>query len=139
MKILVINGPNLNLLGKREPEVYGERTYSELEEFICKSAAGAGIEIRQSNHEGEIVEWIQRSVDEGFEALVINAAAYTHSSIAILDAIRAVGIRTVEVHLTDIAAREEFRRVSYVGMAAEAVFKGKGFQSYAEAIGYLLK
>ncbi len=139
MKILVINGPNLNLLGKREPEVYGERTYSELEEFIRKSAAGAEIEIRQSNHEGEIVEWIQRSVDEGFEALVINAAAYTHSSIAILDAIRAVGIRTVEVHLTDIAAREEFRRVSYVGMAAEAVFKGKGFQSYAEAIGYLLK
>lgn len=139
MKILFINGPNLNLLGKREPEVYGERTYSELEEFIRKSAAGAEIEIRQSNHEGEIVEWIQRSVDEGFEALAINAAAYTHSSIAILDAIRAVGIRTVEVHLTDIAAREEFRRVSYVGMAAEAVFKGKGFQSYAEAIGYLLK
>lgn len=138
MKILVLNGPNLNLLGTREPALYGARTYSELEEFIRNeaSACGVEVEIRQTNHEGVLVDWIQAARGV-FDAIVLNAAAYTHTSVAVLDALKATSMRTVEVHLTDPATREEFRRVSYVALAAEATFKGAGFVSYAMAIRHL--
>lgn len=138
MKILVLNGPNLNLLGLREPHLYGSRTYAELEAFVMRAAAevGAEVEVAQSNHEGVLVDRIQAAYGV-FDAIVLNAAAYTHTSVAILDALKAVKIRTVEVHLTEPKEREDFRRVSYVGMAAERTFSGKGFESYAEAIRYL--
>ena len=137
MKILVVNGPNLNLLGIREPELYGRGTYTDLVEFVGRVASECGVEaeIRQSNHEGDIVDWIQECRG-GFDALVLNAAAYTHTSVAILDAIKAVKVRTAEVHLTEPKEREEFRRTSYVGMAAERTFSGRGFESYADAIRY---
>ena len=137
MKILVVNGPNLNLLGVREPGLYGSRTYADLEDFVKRVAAECGVEIemRQSNHEGDIVDWIQECRGR-FDALVLNAAAYTHTSVAILDAIKAVKVRTAEVHLTEPKEREDFRRVSYVGMAAERTFSGRGFDSYADAIRY---
>ncbi len=138
MKILVLNGPNLNLLGVREPAIYGSRSYSDLVSFVRGVAANLGVEVdvRQSNHEGELVTWIQQSRGE-FDAIVLNAAAYTHTSVAILDALKAVGARTVEVHLSDPMTREGFRHVSFVSMAAEATFKGRGFDSYADAIRYL--
>ena len=135
MKLLVVNGPNLNLLGSREPELYGRGTYDDLVAFVSRVAADAGVEVevRQSNHEGVIVDWIQDCAGK-FDGLVLNAAAYTHTSVAILDAIKAVKVRTVEVHLTEPKEREEFRRVSFVGMAAERTFSGRGFESYADAI-----
>ena len=135
MKLLVVNGPNLNLLGSREPELYGHGTYDDLVAFIRRIAADVGVEVevRQSNHEGDMVDWIQDCVGR-FDGLVLNAAAYTHTSVAILDAIKAVKVRTVEVHLTEPKEREEFRRVSFVGMAAERTFSGRGFESYADAI-----
>lgn len=138
MKILVINGPNLNMLGVREPAIYGSRTYAELVGFIMEAAEKCGVEaeVRQSNFEGDIVTWIQQSRGM-FDAIVLNAAAYTHTSVAILDALKAAGTRTVEVHLSDPSTREEFRHVSYVTPAAEAVFKGRGFDSYADAIRHL--
>ena len=138
MKILVLNGPNLNLLGLREPELYGSRTYADLERHVreCAVRLGVEVEIRQTNHEGELVDWIQRARGE-FAAIVLNAAAYTHTSVAILDAIKAVKARVVEVHLTDPKTREEFRHVSYVGMAAERTFAGFGFDSYSKALEYL--
>ena len=119
----------------REPELYGRGTYGELVDFIRRVAAECGVEaeVRQSNHEGEIVDWIQECPGR-FDALVLNAAAYTHTSVAILDAIKAVSVRTAEVHLTEPKEREDFRRVSYVGMAAERTFSGRGFESYADAI-----
>ena len=135
MKLLVVNGPNLNLLGSREPELYGRGTYDDLVAFVRRVATDAGVEVevRQSNHEGVIVDWIQDCAGK-FDGLVLNAAAYTHTSVAILDAIKAVKVRTVEVHLTEPKEREEFRRVSFVGMAAERTFSGRGFESYADAI-----
>ena len=138
MKILVLNGPNLNMLGVREPAIYGSRTYSDLESFIkgVASRLGVDVEIRQSNHEGELVTWIQQARG-GFDAIVLNAAAYTHTSVAILDALKAVAIRTVEVHLSDPMTREEFRHTSFVSLAAEATFKGRGFESYSDALTYL--
>ena len=138
MRILVINGPNLNLLGVREPQLYGHRTYAELERFVAAEAAKLGVEVelRQSNHEGEIVDWIQRARG-GFDALILNAAAYTHTSVAILDALKGTGLRTVEVHLTDPDLREDFRKVNFVRPAAERTFKGEGFGSYAAALRYL--
>lgn len=138
MKILVLNGPNLNLLGMREPELYGKRDYSALETYIREVAQryGAEVEVRQTNHEGMLVDWIQGSAGV-FDAVVLNAAAYTHTSVAILDALKAVKIRTIEVHLTEPKNREDFRRVSYVGMVAEKTFSGRGFESYADAIAYL--
>lgn len=137
MRLLVANGPNLNLLGVREPELYGRRTYADLVEFIESVAdeCGVEVEVRQSNHEGDIVDWIQECRGK-FDALVLNAAAYTHTSVAILDAIKAVQVRTAEVHLTEPKQREDFRRVSYVGMVAERTFSGRGFESYADAIRY---
>ncbi len=139
MKILVLNGPNLNLLGVREPALYGARTYADLERFIAQTAAdlGAEVEMRQTNHEGTLVDWIQEARGR-FDAIVLNAAAYTHTSVAILDALKAVRIPTVEVHLTEPKEREEFRRVSYVGMVAECTCSGRGFDSYADAMRYLV-
>ena len=138
MKILVLNGPNLNMLGVREPAIYGSRTYSDLEAFIRGTAQelGVSVEVRQSNHEGELVTWIQEARG-AFDAIVINAAAYTHTSVAILDALKAVALPVVEVHLSDPMTREPFRHVSYVSFATEATFKGRGFESYSDALKHL--
>jgi 3-dehydroquinate dehydratase-2 len=138
VKILVINGPNINLLGLREPELYGSKNYTALMEFIQAVCADAGVEAEcmQSNHEGEIVDAIQAAYSQ-FDGIVINPAAYTHTSIAILDALKAVGIPAVEVHLTNIQERESFRQVSYTAQACERTFAGLGFDGYAEAIRYL--
>ncbi|MCR5035128.1 MAG: type II 3-dehydroquinate dehydratase [Clostridia bacterium] len=138
MKILVINGPNINLLGIREPEIYGTETYADLVNFIEEAFAEAGVEgdVYQSNHEGEIVDRIQKAIGDA-DGIVINPAAYTHTSVAILDALKAVGIPTVEVHLSDVDSRESFRKISYVSLAAAKTIKGKGFEGYREAILYL--
>jgi 3-dehydroquinate dehydratase-2 len=114
------------------------RDYSALEKYIREEAAGRGVEVevRQTNHEGTLVDWIQGAAGV-FDAIVLNAAAYTHTSVAVMDALKAVRIRTVEVHLTEPKEREAFRRVSYVGMVAEKTFSGRGFESYGDAIGYL--
>ena len=139
MKILVINGPNLNLLGVREPEIYGRQTYDELVSFIGKTARDCGVEaeVRQTNHEGVIVDWIQECRGK-FDALVLNAAAYTHTSVAIHDAIKAVQIRTVEVHLSEPKNRDDFRKVSFIESVAEKTCSGRGFESYADAIRHLV-
>ena len=138
MKILVLNGPNLNLLGKREPELYGKESYEELLAYIQREAALLGIEVRcfQSNHEGALVDAIQEAAG-CFDGIIINPAAYTHSSIAILDALKAVGLPAVEVHLTLLAEREPFRQISYPGMACEKSFQGLGFAGYREGLLYL--
>ncbi len=135
MKILVINGPNLNMLGIREKHLYGTRTYADLEAFIREKAAGLGMEAElfQSNYEGAIVEKIQAAYGV-MDGIVINPAAYTHTSVAILDALKAVSLPAVEVHLTDISEREPFRRISYAGMACQARFAGLGFEGYAKAL-----
>ncbi len=139
MKILVINGPNLNFVGIREPEIYGSKTYADLvssiEEWAC--ALGQSAEVFQSNHEGEIVTKIQQAYFDKVDGIVINAAAYTHTSVAILDALKAVQIPTVEVHLSDINARDEFRKHSYISLYAEKMICGKGFDGYREALEYL--
>ena len=138
MKILVINGPNLNLLGIREPDIYGHQSYADLVSFIGETAKACGVEVevRQTNHEGVIVDWIQECRGQ-FDALVINAAAYTHTSVAIHDAIKAVQIRTVEVHLSEPKNRDDFRKVSFIEPVAEKTCSGRGFESYADAIRYL--
>ena len=138
MKILVINGPNLNMLGIREPDVYGKKTYQDLVDMLNEKARASriDIEIFQSNHEGDIVDKIQQSY-KNTDAIIINPAAYTHTSIAILDALKAVSIPTVEVHLSDVENREEFRRFSYVSLGAEKTICGKGLDGYIEAIKYL--
>lgn len=137
-RILVINGPNLNLLGVREPDVYGSRSYDDLVGFIMDKAASLNLDVKvlQSNHEGAIVDMIQQALGWA-DAIVINPAAYTHTSVAILDALKAVGLPTVEVHLSDISSREEFRRFSYVSLYAEKTISGMGFDGYAEALEYL--
>ena len=140
MKILVINGPNLNLLGVREPELYGKRDFAALEAYIRASCRelGAECEFFQSNHEGAIVDRIQAAY-RMFDGIVINPAAYTHTSVAILDALKAVAIPAVEVHLTDVSQREEFRNISYAGLACEQRYIGMGFEGYKKAIAYLAK
>lgn len=137
-KILVINGPNINMLGLREPSLYGAQNYAALKEFICESAAEAGVQVElfQSNHEGSIVDVIQAAYGR-VDGILINPAAYTHTSVAILDALKAVALPTVEVHLTDISSREEFRKFSYVSLYAEKVICGKGFEGYREGLLYL--
>ena len=139
-KILVINGPNLNLLGLREPAIYGSRDFKALETFILENGLDLGLQIElfQSNHEGAIVDKIQQAYGV-FDGIVINPAAYTHTSVAILDALKAVSIPTVEVHLSDVASREEFRRHSFVSLYAEKVIKGKGFDGYREALEHFSK
>ena len=138
MKLLVINGPNLNLLGIREPEIYGKQDYQALTALIHETCAllGISVELFQSNHEGAIVDKIQQAYGEK-DAIVINPAAYTHTSVAILDALKAVGLPAVEVPLSDVKSREEFRQRSYAGMACEKTVMGKGFDGYVEAIEYL--
>lgn len=136
MKILVINGPNLNLLGLREPTIYGKKDYKTLCEMIKKACEGIDFEIFQSNHEGAIVDKIQ-SAYGNTDAVVINPAAYTHTSVAILDALKAVGIPTVEVHISDINEREEFRKFSYVSLYAEKTIVGIGLDGYVQAVEYL--
>lgn len=138
MKLLVINGPNLNLLGIREPDIYGRQDYQALAALIKETCAQLGVEVElfQSNHEGAIVDKIQQAYGEK-DAIVINPAAYTHTSVAILDALKAVGLPAVEVHLSDVKAREDFRQRSYAGMACEKTVMGKGFEGYVEAIRYL--
>ena len=138
MRILVINGPNINLLGIREPTLYGEKSYAELLDFIHHAAAEAQVEVEclQTNHEGAIIDAIHSAMGS-FDGIVINPTAYTHTSIAILDALQAVGLPVVEVHLTDVRTREDFRQVSFVSRACEISFAGKGFDGYAEAIRYL--
>lgn len=135
MKILVINGPNLNMLGIREPDIYGSETYSDLEKCIINKCSKLGIdcEIYQSNHEGAIVDKIQDAYGT-VNGIVINPAAYTHTSVAILDALKSVGIPTVEVHLSDISAREKFRQFSYVSLYAMKTIAGFGFKGYEMAI-----
>ena len=138
MKLLILNGPNLNLLGLREPEIYGTRDYAQLEAFLedCARDLGVEITVKQTNHEGVLVDWIQEAYGV-FDGIVINPAAYTHTSIAILDALKAVSLPAVEVHLSDVNSREPFRRVSYAGMACEKAFAGHGFDSYKMAMEYL--
>ncbi len=138
MKVLVINGPNLNMLGIREPDMYGNKNYRDLCQFIEKTCEENEIEceIFQSNWEGAIVDKIQEAYKK-FDGIVINPAAYTHTSVAILDALKAVDIPTVEVHLTRVDEREEFRRISYVSLAAKARYVGLGFEGYAKAIMWL--
>lgn len=139
MRVLILNGPNLNLLGQREPDLYGTKTYDDLCQHLQATAQHLNlvIDIRQTNHEGVLVDWIQGAKGQGFDALVINPAAYTHTSIALLDAILAVGLPTIEVHLTDPDEREPFRRVSYLRPACAATFKGQGFASYDQALNTL--
>ena len=140
MKLLILNGPNLNLLGLREPELYGTQDYAALERYIRAEAAtlGCEVEIRQTNHEGVLVDWIQAARGR-FDGLVLNPAAYTHTSIAIPDALRAINLPAVEVHLTDISQREPYRRVSYTAPACCARFVGEGFAGYAHAMAFLLE
>lgn len=135
MKILVINGPNLNMLGIREPKIYGKETYEDLKNYIfdvCKNE-NIEVEIFQSNHEGEIIDKIQ-SAYGNFDAIVINPAAYTHTSVAILDALKAVSLPTVEVHLSDVSKREDFRKISFVRQACIETFAGFGFEGYKKAM-----
>lgn len=138
MKFLVINGPNLNLLGRREPDIYGKRDYAALCEHIQASAAqhDVAVNIMQTNHEGVIVDAIQDALGK-YDGIVINPAAYTHTSVAIADAIAAVEIPTAEVHLSDVDAREDFRRLSYVTPVCVLRVKGLGFDSYSQAIAQL--
>ena len=138
MKILVINGPNLNMLGIREPSVYGSNSYKDLCDLIKSHCDEKGIEVKifQSNHEGALVDEIQNALNV-FDGIVINPAAYTHTSVAILDALKAVSIPAVEVHISDVSKREEFRQISYVRQACKTSVIGKGFNGYLEAIDFL--
>lgn len=138
MKILVINGPNLNMLGIREPAHYGRTTYAELVDTILAhaKARGVGVDFYQSNHEGDLVDAIQGALGR-YDGIVINPGAYTHTSIALLDAVKAVSLPTVEVHISDVNAREEWRRVSYIRAACIATIAGHGIRGYLEAIDLL--
>ena len=139
MKILVINGPNLNMLGIREPEIYGKDTYQDLISLVESAAARLGVEAAffQSNHEGNLVDAIQEAYGR-YDGIVINPAAYTHTSVALLDAMKAVGIPAVEVHISDVAQREDFRQISYVRGACIGTVMGKGFDGYIEAMEMLI-
>ena len=139
MKFLVINGPNLNFLGIREPGIYGKNTFGDLLQMLDTWAADLGVEVEQyqSNHEGDLVDKIQWAYGK-VDGIVINPAAYTHTSVAILDALKAVALPAVEVHLSDVDAREAFRHISYPGMACQKTFKGFGFEGYRMAMEFLL-
>ena len=140
MKILVLNGPNLNFLGIREPDIYGKQTYADLTAYNHSAAEELGVEVEvfQSNHEGALVDAIQNAYGR-MDGIVINPAAYPHTSVAILDALKAVALPAVEVHLSDVDAREAFRQVSYAGMACQTRFTGLGFEGYKRALEYLKK
>ena len=136
MKILVINGPNLNMLGIRQPEIYGRTTYEDLKSMISAEAEqlGVAVDFFQSNHEGALVDAIQQAYFDRVDGIVINPGAYTHTSVALLDAVKAVSIPTVEVHISDPETREEFRHVSYIRAACVATVKGRGLEGYLEAL-----
>ena len=136
MKILVINGPNLNMLGIRQPEIYGTATYEGLKAMISAEAErlGVAVDFFQSNHEGALVDAIQQAYFDRVDGIVINPGAYTHTSVALLDAVKAVSIPTVEVHISDPETREEFRHVSYIRAACVATVKGRGLEGYLEAL-----
>ena len=140
MKILVINGPNINMLGIREPDIYGKQSFKELVSLIDKTAAELCIDVEQfqSNYEGAIVDKIQSAYGT-VNGIVINPAAYTHTSVAILDALKSVGIPAVEVHISDVDSRESFRQLSYPGLYCEQTIKGKGLDGYVMAIKYLVE
>lgn len=140
MMILVINGPNLNMLGIREPQIYGSQTYDDLCGLIenhCEKI-GVDVEFYQSNHEGDLVDRIQQGYGE-VDGIVINPGAYTHTSVALLDAVKTVGIPTVEVHISDPDTREEFRKISYIRLGCVKTIKGLGFQGYLDAVDFLVK
>ena len=139
MKILVINGPNINMLGIREPGIYGKQTFQDLLALLESAAQENGIEVEQyqSNHEGDLVDTIQAAYGNT-DGIVINPAAYTHTSVAILDALKSVAIPAVEVHISDVDSREAFRQISYAGLACEKTIKGQGLDGYRQAITYLV-
>ena len=140
MKILVINGPNINMLGIREPDIYGKQTYKDLVDTVTNYGKEKGIEIEcyQSNHEGDLVDKIQEAFGK-VDGIVINPGAYTHTSVAILDAVKAVAIPTVEVHISDVPSREEFRQISFIRLASIKTITGHGIKGYTEAIDCLLE
>ncbi len=139
MKLLILNGPNINLLGVREPDIYGKETYASLQNRIQEHAMARGVNVRivQTNHEGVLVDEIQQAYGK-YQGIVINPAAYTHTSIAILDAVKAVGIPTVEVHISDLSKREDFRQISYIRAACIATVSGHGTDGYLEAMDLLI-
>ena len=138
MKVLIINGPNINMLGIREPGIYGKQSYTDLLELISNCAREFDVELEhyQSNHEGDLVDKIQSAYGK-FDGIVINPAAYTHTSVAILDALKAVSIPSVEVHISKLDSREDFRQISYAGLACEKTIIGQGLDGYKQAIQYL--
>ena len=140
MKILVLNGPNINMLGIREPDIYGKTTFSDLLKLLNETAEQLGISLEQyqSNHEGDLVDKIQSAFGT-IDGIVINPAAYTHTSVAILDALKAVAIPAVEVHISDVDSREAFRQISYAGLTCEKTIKGQGINGYRMAIEYLVE
>ena len=140
MKLLVLNGPNINMLGIREPGIYGKQTFANLLNLIQETANQTGLEIDQyqSNHEGDLVDKIQDAYGK-YHGIVINPAAYTHTSVAILDALKSVSIPAVEVHISDVDSREAFRQISYTGMYCEKTIKGQGIDGYRQAINYLIE
>ncbi|MCR4557672.1 MAG: type II 3-dehydroquinate dehydratase [Saccharofermentans sp.] len=139
MKILVLNGPNLNMLGIREPDIYGSSTYDDLIALITSYCGEKGVEVKclQSNHEGDLVDYIQQAFFDKIDGIVINPGAYTHTSVALLDALKAVSIPAVEVHISKVDEREDFRQISYVSYYCSKTITGKGFDGYLEAIDYL--
>ncbi len=141
MKLLVVNGPNLNMLGIREKGIYGSETYEDLLRLIQETAEenGAEAEVFQSNHEGALIDRLQQAYFDGTQGIVINPAAYTHTSVAILDALKAVNLPAVEVHISDVRQREDFRQISYAGRACIKTIMGKGFLGYREAIQFLIQ
>ena len=141
MKLLVLNGPNINMLGIREKDLYGSVDYPTLVEMIKKHASELNIEVevKQSNYEGDLVTWIQNAYFENIDAIIINPAAYTHTSIALLDVLKSVSIRACEVHITDVHQREKFRQISYVGVYCEKRIVGQGVEGYLMAMDYFVK
>lgn len=139
MKFLVLNGPNINMLGIREPDIYGRETYEDLKELVEKKCEALGVEVSflQSNHEGILVSAIQQAYFDGVDGIIINPAAYTHTSVALLDAVKAVGIPTVEVHISKVEDREDFRQVSYIRAACAKTITGEGLQGYCMAADFL--
>ena len=134
--VFILNGPNLNLLGMREPEIYGSTTLAEIEAQCAEVAGALGLDIdfRQSNHEGDLIDWMHEAQNKNAKAILINAAAYTHTSIALLDAAKAIQVPVIEIHLSDPHTREEFRHVSYIGKAAQDTVQGMGPGSYTEGL-----
>ena len=141
MKFLILNGPNINILGVREPEIYGRQSYDDLRRLVSEHAKelGVGVEFYQSNHEGDLVDAIQKAYFDGIDGIVFNPAAYTHTSVAIADAVKGVGIPTVEVHISEVSKREAFRQVSYIGAVAANTITGHGLAGYTEAMDYLAR